>query len=154
MRLELSKYAPPGLDRKSENIFFSVGMALAFLYSTTFVVRYVKERKKLYWICEKGLELIADVKMPEFSILLGDALIGFLLVAIGMLAFGVYHYLYHCQDAKSIYLMRRLPNKWELHRRCLTIPVTAVMCCGLTALLLLGVYYGIYVYFTPKICLP
>lgn len=58
------------------------------------------------------------------------------------------------RGSRSIYLMRRLPDKWELHRRCWGRPLIffvqslALMAC-LTAF-----YFLIYLVFTPKGCLP
>ena len=64
-----------------------------------------------------------------------------------------YHYAYHRQGSKSIYLMRRLPSKLELHRRCLTLPIAGILIALLTAFLLLLIYYAVYMNVTPAECL-
>ena len=50
--------------------------------------------------------------------------------------------------------MRRLPERWELHLRCLTVPVVGVL--GAMSLQgILGIfYYLIYIFVTPRQCLP
>ena len=45
--------------------------------------------------------------------------------------------------------MRRLPQRWELLRRCLTVPVLAAVGYLLEAALLLGIDYAIYRLATP-----
>ena len=40
------------------------------------------------------------------------------------------------RGAKSIYLMRRLPDRWELARRCLAIPLLTVACALLLVVIL------------------
>lgn len=55
--------------------------------------------------------------------------------------------------AKSIYLMGRLPDRWELHRRCLTLPLGWLLSAVLLPVLTLLVYYGIYYLITPAACL-
>ena len=37
------------------------------------------------------------------------------------------HYRFHTQDAMSVYTMRRLPDRWEYHRRCWTQPVLSAI---------------------------
>ena len=54
----------------------------------------------------------------------------------------------------SIYLMKRLPNKWELHRRAITVPCIAVLATIGVALTAILFYYIIYFLATPKVCLP
>ena len=91
--------------------------------------------------------------MPDFVTLLGHYLIGFLLVALCMLAIVAYHYLYHRQGSKSIYTMRRLPDGMVLHRRCWTLPVLMALASLLAAFVLLMIYYAIYMFVTPDACL-
>ena len=57
------------------------------------------------------------------------------------------------QDSKSIYTMRRLPSVWELHRRCLTLPVCGMVIGLGTAFVLILLYYNVYIGLTPEICL-
>ena len=68
------------------------------------------------------------------------------------LVFLLWHYAYHYQGSRSVYLMRRLPDRWEYHRRCLAIPAATV---AATAVLLAGslaLFYGAYMLFTPAAC--
>ena len=150
---DLSRCAPPGINLKQERQFFLTGMICAELYSMLFLLRYGNARSWLFEQHAGQRMLIPGAIMEDFVTILSDALVGFLVLSLCMLVLIVYHYAYHYQGSKSIYLMRRLPSSWELHRRCLTLPLLAVLCCALAALILLLIYYGIYLFFTPKSCL-
>lgn len=63
-------------------------------------------------------------------------------------------YLTHYQGGRPIYTMRRLPNPWELGRRCLALPGLGLLGCGLAALVLTGLEFGIYQWLTPLAYLP
>lgn len=77
----------------------------------------------------------------------------FLLLIPGAVVLAVYNYAKLWQGAKSIYLMGRLPDRWELHRRCLTLPLGWLLSAVLLPALTLLVYYGIYYLITPAACL-
>ena len=53
----------------------------------------------------------------------------------------------------SIYLMRRLPDRWELHRRCLVFPFAGLVLCVAAAFLTVVLCYACYMIATPEICL-
>lgn len=154
MKLDLSRHAPPGLDLAPELRVFTAGMALSALFSLLFyAVRYSDRLEQLYWKNGAERTLIPGAVMPDFAEVLGQALIGFLIVAVCMAAFAAVHYSCHYQKSKSIYTMRRLPNRWELHRRCLTLPLAGLAASLLAAFLLLLVYYAAYMLITPDTCL-
>ncbi|NLB89630.1 MAG: hypothetical protein GX786_00185 [Clostridiales bacterium] len=149
------RWAPPGLNLKPEKQFFFIGMLCAVLYSFMFFIRYGNARFDLYIYSPASNTriLIPGAVMPDFYLLLEYYWAGLAVLAICMLALIIYHYVYHWQGSKSIYLMRRLPNRFELHRRCLTLPLIGIFTCLLTAIILLLLFYGTYVAFTPKECL-
>ena len=154
MKINLSRYAPPGFELRTELQFFIAGMALATLHSLSFLTRFAHAKSDLYGRIGTDRYLLPGAVMPDFHTLVGKALIGFLVLAIWwILVFVSAHYGYHFAGSKSIYLMRRLPDRWELHRRCWTLPLLVVLLCLLTATILFLVYYGIYMAATPKECL-
>lgn len=153
MKINLEKYAPAGINLKRERRFFTTGMICSLLFSTAFLLRYSSAYSALYdWVGVKRVLRPGSI-MEDFNVLLDSALIGFFVLALCMLALIIYHYIYHRQGSKSIYLMKRLPNPWELHRRCLTLPLLAALLCLAAAAALLFIYYGVYMAFTPKECL-
>ncbi len=154
MMLDLSRHIPPGLNLKPERTAYSVGMLLSVLFSLLyFFPRYSDQLIRLYrW---NGLQPapLPGAVMPDFAGILGQALIGFPVLSAMTAGFAALHYLYHYQESKSIYTMRRLTNRRELHRRCLTLPLLGFVLSVLTAFLLLLVFFAVYMIRTPKICL-
>lgn len=153
MRIDLTKYVPPGQDIKEEKGLFILGMCGAVIFSMGYLSRYAQAWRNLYeWEDGRRIEL-KGIMMKGFLPLLENALVGFLILAIAMLGFIAYHYMYYYKDSKSIYLMKRLPDKFEMHRRCISIPLMAVFASILAAVVILFIYLGVYVLFTPKECM-
>lgn len=149
-------HTPPGMPMKGEYGFFITGWCAALLYTLLFVLRYVNARADLYG-CDPATGrrvLLAGAVITDFSELFDGAWTGFFLLAVCMVGFAVWHYAYFRLGTQSIYLMRRLPDPWELHRRCLTLPCLCIAVCLVSAGLCLWFSYLIYVCFTPDICLP
>lgn len=149
----LKRNSPPGMSMKQELGFFLTGMIASLLDSFRFLLRYSFESQNLYEVIDRKRVLIKGAIMPDFITLLDRSLIGFGLVALCMIGFIIYHYAYYRQGSKSIYLMKRLPKRSELHRRALTVPLLAMLTSALTAFILLLLYFAIYMLATPAECL-
>jgi len=153
MKIDLTKYAPPGQDIKQEKSFFVLGMCGAVIFSMGYLGRYARAWSRLYeWDDGTRIKLTGTM-MPEFLSLLKNALVGFLILAVAMLGFIAYHYMYYYKDSKSIYLMKRLPDKLEIHRCCISIPLMAASASVVTAILMTFIYFLIYILFTPGECI-
>ncbi len=150
---KLVHYAPPGVNLGQELGWFASGIGASLLYSLGFLFRYSREYQLLFLWDGTAKVLNTSAVMPNFVQVLGGSLDTFLVLALSMAAVAIYHYSYHYQGSKSIYLMRRLPDRWELPRRCLTLPLMGVLACLCVALLLLLIYYAVYMAFTPRACL-
>lgn len=155
MRIDLSRHVPPGFPLKPELQFYFTYLIIQVIVNLIlFFSRYHDARERLYW--KNGLDrtLMPEAVMPDLVAVLQDtALYFFLVLILCMPLFAVIHYVYHRQGSKSIYLMRRLPDRRELHRRCLTLPLAGLVLCVLAFLLLLLVFYWVYMTFTPEQCL-
>lgn len=155
MKIDLSRHVPPGLEPRPQLRVLSWGLALSLGYSAFFFGRFADAKDMLY--TGNGLSgkrrLLPGAIMEDFAFLLDGALDGFLVSALCMLAFGVYYYLYHHQGSKSVYLMRRLPQPWERHRRCLALPLSCACLALLAAFFVLLAYYWYYMVNTPAQCL-
>ena len=121
-----SRYVPPGFGLKRELKFFTAGATCAFVWSLAFFFRLYQARKGLYILEGAEWILSPEAQMPDFVEILDSSLAGFGVVAASAVPWILLHYLYHWQGSRSIYLMRRLPDSWELHRRCLTVPLAAI----------------------------
>ena len=124
-RWKLCDLVPPGTSGELQGLLCLLVMICAFLYS---VWKYAAA-------LTHGLETAARSlhRMTDFADLIG---------AQSDSAFW--------RGAKSIYLMRRLPDRWELARRCLAIPLLTVACALLLVVILLPAFYGIYLHLTPE----
>ena len=145
-RPDLARLAPPGFGLRAELQLFGAGAVLAVLYSARFLLRYQSARRQALTDLERGL----TSDMPDLCSLMDGVLLGFAILAACMLLAAAAHYLYHLQGSKSIYLMRRLPDRWELHRRCLALPALGAALCLAAALLALLLDLAIYRLFTPE----
>ena len=153
MRRELWWWVPAGVDLRQEAKWIGGGLGISFLYSLTFFASYANENRALYWVRGSEKVLRDGAVMADFKAVLGNSLVGFWVVALCMAALLVYHIVYHYQGSKSIYLMRRLPSRRELWRRCVALPLLAALlslCLAMTALVL---YYMFYMASTPEACL-
>lgn len=152
-RKELSYHAPAGMGIKEEKKIFMIGMVASIMVSlSVFSTRYMDCYERLYWKNGAERTIIPEAIMPDFAEILGESFIGFKVVIALMIATAVMHYAYHFEESKSIYTMRRLPSVWELHRRCLTLPVCGIVISLVTAFVLLLIYYDVYMTVTPEIC--
>ena len=64
------------------------------------------------------------------------------------------YYRFHTQDAMSVYTMRRLPDRWEYHRRCWTQPILSAMAELLLYAVLIGLCWLVWYFATPVPCRP
>lgn len=155
MKMEfLKKLVPPGMEYKPELRFYITGLICAGLYSLRFLVRYFDARYELFEHYDYESVLIEGAKIADFRSLLGSAPAGFAFIAVCGLVYIIYHYLYFRQGSKSIYLMKRLPSKRELHKRAIALPLLAILGCAVAALIVVLIYFAVYMLATPRQCLP
>ena len=88
--------------------------------------------------------------MLPFWAIARDSYRGFFVIVFMLIWAAWYHYHYHSQKSKSIYLMKRLPAKNELKKRCLTLPVTGLLITVAMAISLTAIYYICYITITPE----
>ena len=154
-KLDLSGYVPVGMDweRKKDN--FEIWLMVAALFAMcSFMLQLVSALNVVYdyhgW---SGRVLVSGAVMPDFYTTMDFVMLGYQAVGLYMLKAAYDNYGYHRQDSMSIYLMRRLPDRWELHRRCLGLPLMGVGLCVLAGLVTVVVCYGCYMVSAPQECL-
>lgn len=147
--------SPPGIDLKQEWRVFIIGNICSVLVSFfAFLDKYIDARNQLFTYANGKRELIEGAIIVPFYDLFSIYFSGFFLVSCFLLGYIIYHYSYFRQDSMSIYLMKRLSNKRELHRRALMVPCLSVFATIGVALATILLYYIIYFIATPKACLP
>lgn len=154
MKIKLERLIPVGIEYKRELAWLKGGLIAAFVYSLGFFFRFMDEYRSLFIPTDLNRRVLdVNAVMLDYVEILDGSLLLFFVLAVVMIALMVYHYSYHFQGSKSIYLMRRLPDRWELWRRCLALPIMGILISLLAAAILLLTYYGIYMLATPKACL-
>lgn len=151
---DLSPYFPAGINTATHIRTIRGGFFGATGWSLWYLNSLFSEKAQLYE------DLYGNVKrlkpgavMPDFRDILGASLYGFFVLALAMAGLAFYYYIYHYQGSRSIYLMKRLPDKNELHKRCLTVPITVAALALVTAFIVILLYYCLYLYVTPEECL-
>ena len=156
MNKYLKRSYPPGYSYKNEialTICAFAGGALNSLIG--FFREYSAAKKSLY--IRIGTDIILDESrvMPDFIHILGGKLYYMLiLAALAFIIPSAIHYAYYHTGSKSIYLMRRLPNRFELHRQRLLMPLVYAFVFVFATAALLLIYYAVYMSNTPEACLP
>lgn len=155
MKPDLSRYAPPGINIRTErNFFIGLLASVTFFSFISFMAKYSASRSSLFVHTMNPKTLIPGAKIENFTDILGGSLYVFGAAALCMPALIIIHYIYHYKDSRSIYLMKRLPDPFELHKRCLLLPVLAALICIAAAFTALVIYYAVYMNFTPEQCIP
>ena len=155
MRIDLSRLVPLGLDGHNEGQWIGLGVIASGLCAVlNFANRYTDALDRLYRHGLGTKKLIPGAVMEPFSRLVMGCEVGACLMCLAMVFLAAYHYRYHFRDSKPVYLMRRLPKYWQLHMRCLGLPILGA--AGAMALLgfLTVMFYLVYFFCTPAQCLP
>lgn len=150
----LERYIPLGIDAKKVRNGLLLALGLGVLVSFGFFGRLFNALDELYEWVGRTKVLRPGAVMPGYPALLQGSFWGLGAAAACMAALAAGFYAYHYQGSRSIYTMRRLPRRWELWRRCLTLPMVTALCCLLLAAVLTLVYFEIYLMVTPEGCLP
>lgn len=154
MKKKFADYVPVGFNAEAEKNWLIAGFVLSFLLAMNFPIAYKNAYDGLFQETSSGSRyLLENAVMKDFYQLLGVSFYGFFILALAMTALAAYHYSYHFQGSKSIYLMKRLSDKRQLARRCFAVPLAAGAAALAAAFLLLVIYYRIYLSVTPEQCL-
>ncbi len=164
-KLKNKSSVPPGIEAAREWMWLRVGLMCSILVGLgPFIMRLERARNDLFTSEKFRREdtgvlavrkfLREDAQMVEFPELTRGIFLGFVLVGVCLLGLLLWHYMTYRQGSMRIYLMRRLPDRTLIHRQCWTVPLLGLVLCTVTALLLLGGCYLIYLYRTPEVCLP
>ncbi len=147
--------SPPGLSLKQEYAVFVIGNIVSAVVSIfAFLLNYIRCRAELFeYVGDKRLIIVGAI-IPPFYNLIDIYFSGFIFVALVLLSYVIYHYSYYRQGSMSVYLMRRLPNKIEMHKRAWTVPLLASIGTIAIAIAVILFCYIIYFLATPKACLP
>ena len=152
--IDFNKLVPPGRESKGQIRFLICSLIISFLY--TFLVFSLR----IFYAIESLYVNYGDVKvlrdgavMQDFSSITHSIYWGFAFISICMIVFVVYNYMYFYIGSKSIYLMKRLPKRSELLKRCISFPLFGIIVSFLSAFALNALYYTVYLIVTPAECM-
>ena len=153
----LARLFPMGWPWSNEVMGAACAAALSALTAfALFVYRFGSAVDDLYTYAPVSWEreLIPGAMVPPYPQVLSGAFLFFAATALALALLPIAHFLFHRQGARSDYLMRRLPQRWELARRCLGGSALLLAGTVLTAAVLFGLFFICYLAFTPAGCLP
>lgn len=151
-RIDWDRHVPVGLDGRRERNWGLLGLFFSLFWSVLHFLAYYS--LFLNGLLDREEQMLqagaAERYMPDFDELLVGNFGGFTTMALCMLPLALYHYLCHYRGSRSIYLMRRLPDRWELHCRCLALPALGLALSVLIPAVLVVIYFCIYQFGTPR----
>ncbi|NLW70628.1 MAG: hypothetical protein GX061_06060 [Eubacteriaceae bacterium] len=148
--ITLIGFTPPGVDAKKEIRGILWGMVLCAVISFIFFIRLAEDYNSLFYWNETGRVLREGAAMRSFPQMLRGCFYGYYALMVCMAFLVISHYLYFYRSSKSIYLMKRLKNPFELHIRCFALPLVACAGCVVAMAVTAAVYGLIYRLVTPK----
>lgn len=151
----LSRLFPLGWPWENEVLLTVCAWGLSALISLAlFTWRFNESLDALYEHVRGELVLIPGSQVPPYPQVLGTALLFFALTALCLALLACIHFFWHRWGARSDYLMRRLPRRWELEKRCLSGSALLLVCTGLIAAAMFWICFNWYLSATPAGHLP
>lgn len=153
MRIDKKRFLPPGSNYTKTFHEIEYAILFAVIISFKFFVSYASAWNEFRQFLKNNAPAeaanLSGGYFADFGFLFSGSFVVFWIVLIALLLLIFYNYSYFYRE-KSIYVMKRLPDRMELHRRCLTVPLCSILfCLGLMAALFL-LYYAFYMLITPN----
>lgn len=152
----LSRLFPLGWPWQNEIMLTAAALGLSALTAMgLFLSRLTPALNALYErTYQDELVLVPGRLVPPYPQIFGNALLGFGLVALCLILLPIGHFLWHRWGARSDYLMRRLPRRQELAKRCITGSALLLVITVLMGLVMFGLLFLWYQAATPAGHLP
>ena len=156
MKKLIQRLSPPGMRLTAEKAIVAVCWSLSTIWAVgTFITNYLFERSFLFHP-EGDLEFLRGgiPPIPSFAALTEGASLGFYTTALIISGFTTFRFLYFIQGSKSIYLIRRLPQRTALFKQTAALPLLGIAVTWMIFLVLTGMMIAVYLLATPKSGLP
>lgn len=154
------RHLPLGWDWETLRTNLLWGHGFSTLTMLAFLKRYTDAREVLFSYVEQPDGTLLRQLVPTRTMVPFPQLIaGLPYLGMGcflvMMAFQVWrYYARHTQGSMSIYTMRRLPDRWELHRRCWTQPILSALAELTLFAALTALCCALWWFATPAVCRP
>ena len=149
-----NRHVPLGMDGVKRKNQMATMLGVGIGGSLIFPIKYFSARSDLFGYVNGRYQRISHRWMLPFEELLPGTFTIMAIAALGFVIAAILFYLYHYQGCRSIYTMKRLPDKWELWRRCLMLPVVFLLLCAICTVILFGLYWLLWRYATPADAFP
>ena len=155
MLKEPEAFFPPGYLYREERTAAGILLGTGMLCSLRFFDRLHVAVEELYYVDRiRGRTLRPGEVADPFLTLAGNCVFFFLPLYLFLAAMMIYHYFYYHRETKSIYLVRRLPEKGFLGKSCVQMPLLGMGAGMVVMIVLFLLYYGIYLLSIPAECMP
>ena len=141
-----SVYAPPGMETEKEKNYFLLLLIVAAVASCNFFTRLIQALERL----ESTMVFYRYDQMPDFYRLLDGNFLGFGVVALYCIGTVAFRFWYYYQGSKSIYLMRRLPDRSVLVRSGVEMPLKRILLSLAVMAGMVVLFYMVYWIATPE----
>ena len=147
--------APPGANLERLRMVLVIGLIVCSLAMfVQFISTWTVACQNLFeW---NGIERHRriGVELPTFLYLIRGTYQWFLAVVVAALFVLIDNYTCYYRGSRSIYVMKRLPNRFEIHKRAWTLPVLACVLSGIVIILTALLCLLVYRFCSPADCLP
>lgn len=137
--------------RRTLLILCIVSLLVLFVDSSKFLIRYensapgeyIYDSDYYYW---EGKRVEVDIlrKIPGINSMMEGVFVLWPLLVVFGVAIAVMNYRSYFYPNKSIYVMKRLRSRWELHLRCLVFPVVWIIFVTGVCIALGCIYHHMY----------
>lgn len=152
---EPGKFFPPGYPYEDERKVTLFLLGLGSVLSLRFFGSLHSAAESLYYVDRtRGRTLMPGAVAESFLELAWGYAGMFLPLYLFLGAMMLYHYFYYYRETRSIYLMRRLPERSTLLKSCVRAPLLGMEAGIVVMAILFLLYYGSYRLLIPAECMP
>lgn len=147
------RFMPLGINLERANFFFGVCIFIGIAEHLLFFGRYLMQLEVIKSSI-KGVTIDSGMKMPYFWELQEHTYYGYIIGILLVIVLQVYwNYGYYNKETKSVYVMKRLPDRKEYPRTIWVAPVIQAVSIAMIMVLHTVIDLGVYVIGTPEIAL-
>ena len=149
-----NRYVPLGMDGIKRKNQMATMLGVGIGGSLIFPIKYCSARSSLFGYVNGKYQRITRNRMLPFEELLPGTFTIMAIAALGFVIAAVLFYLYNYQGCRSIYTMKRLPDQWDLWRRCRLLPIVFLLLSAVCTVMLTGLYWLLGRFATPADAFP
>ena len=152
MKLRTDKIVPVGIKAKKH--FNILGVCLGTFAGESFFTYLIKLSN--FRSAYRNLAQGGTINEVSFCDVTENSFMFSLVVLMFFIGLALSNYLISRKSGGSnpIYTFKRIPQWWEIHVRCLAVPVIGALAMAVEVILLCGLYYLIYRLAIPDEILP